>query len=85
MVAVDLPSREARDAVLTDLRVNEHVLALGCGQRALRFRPALSVSEDEIDAGVAAVRRSVARVVPAQAEPSDASVDPDRVLQESAQ
>jgi L-lysine 6-transaminase len=100
MVAVDLPSREARDAVLTDLRVTERVLALGCGQRALRFRPALSVSEDEIDAGVLAVQRSVARVVPARnvvpAQPvvpvqavvpaqAGASAHPDRVLQESAQ
>ena len=88
MVAVDLPSREARDAVLRDLRVNEHVLALGCGQRALRFRPALSVSQDEIDTGVDAVRRSVARIVFDLLDQSallDLSDQPDRVLQESAQ
>ncbi len=63
MVAVDLPSTEIRNAVLQDLRTTEHVLALGCGRRALRFRPALSVSKDEIDKGLAALRRSVARIV----------------------
>jgi L-lysine 6-transaminase len=77
MVAVDLPSRELRDAVLRDLRESEHVLALGCGARALRFRPALSVSEDEIDEALAALRRSVARVV-------RTSTSPSTVLQESA-
>ncbi|MET0692994.1 MAG: L-lysine 6-transaminase [Propionibacteriaceae bacterium] len=63
MVAVDLPSPELRDRVLTDLRQREHVLALGCGPRALRFRPALSVSREEIDEALAAVGRSVTRTV----------------------
>ena len=71
MVAVDLPSPELRSAVLADLRESEHLLALGCGHSALRFRPALSVSEDEIAEALAAVGRSVARVLP-------------RILQESA-
>lgn len=62
MIAVDLPSREIRDAVLTDLRLREHVLALGCGARALRFRPALSVRQDEIDEALAALNRSVTRI-----------------------
>jgi L-lysine 6-transaminase len=70
MLAVDLPSRELRDGVLTDLRETEHVLALGCGRSALRFRPALSVSKDEIDEALAAVGRSVARVREASATPA---------------
>ncbi len=63
MIATDLPSTEIRNAVLTDLRETEHVLVLGCGERAIRFRPPLSVSEDEIDEALAAVGRSVARIV----------------------
>jgi L-lysine 6-transaminase len=63
MIAADLGSTVVRDAVLRDLRETEHVLALGCGDRAVRFRPALSVSEDEIDEALAALRRSVTRVV----------------------
>ena len=61
-VAVDLPEPELRDHVLTELRESEQVLALGCGPRSLRFRPALSVREDEIDEAVAALGRVVTRL-----------------------
>jgi L-lysine 6-transaminase len=61
-LAVDLPDREIRDAVVRDLHDTEHVIVLPCGERSLRFRPALSVSEDEIDTALAALRRSVERV-----------------------
>jgi L-lysine 6-transaminase len=52
-----------RDAALADLRDVESVLALPCGERSLRFRPALSVSQDEIDEAVSALGRSVTRIV----------------------
>ncbi|MCW2811784.1 MAG: lat [Friedmanniella sp.] len=55
MVAVDLPDTASRDAVLSDLRETEAVLALGCGPRSLRFRPPLTVSEAEITEAVTAV------------------------------
>jgi L-lysine 6-transaminase len=61
-VACDLPDTEQRDQVVTDLRRKQHVIVLPSGERAIRFRPALSVSEDEIDEAVRAVGRSVARV-----------------------
>lgn len=61
LVAVDLPDTETRNAVLTDLRDVEHVLALSSGERAVRFRPALSVTDDEIDLAAAAFGRAVAR------------------------
>ena len=48
--------------MVTDLRETEHVIVLPCGERSIRFRPALSVSEDEIDEAVGAVSRSVARI-----------------------
>jgi L-lysine 6-transaminase len=61
-VAFDLESREERDAVVTDLRVEERVIVLPCGERSIRFRPALSVSQDEIDEALGATRRSVVRI-----------------------
>ena len=57
MCAFTLPSTQVRDALLTALREDEHVLLLGCGRRSVRFRPALTVSPDELDAGVAALDR----------------------------
>ncbi len=63
MCAFSLPTAELRDAVLTNLREQEHVLLLGCGRRSVRFRPALTVSPDELAAGVAALDRVLSRLV----------------------
>jgi L-lysine 6-transaminase len=60
-VACDLPDARLRAAVLADLHDVEHVLALPCGSRSLRFRPALSITEEEIDEAVEAFGRSLAR------------------------
>jgi L-lysine 6-transaminase len=60
--ACDLPTAELRNAVIADLHDVEHVIVLPCGHRSIRFRPALSISEDEIDEAVDALGRSVARV-----------------------
>ena len=57
MCAVSLESRELRDRAVERLRVDEHVLVLGCGTRSLRFRPALTVTGQELAAGVAALDR----------------------------
>jgi L-lysine 6-transaminase len=62
LVACDLSSAGLRNAVIDDLRQTEHVIVLPCGVNSIRFRPALSVSQDEIDAAVTALRRSVVRV-----------------------
>jgi L-lysine 6-transaminase len=62
LVAFDLADPELRDAVVRDLRKSERVIVLPCGERSIRFRPALSVREDEIDQAVSAVGRSVVRV-----------------------
>jgi L-lysine 6-transaminase len=71
--ACDLPSPELRDAVVADLHDVEHVIVLPCGERSIRFRPALSIGKDEIDEAVEALGRSVARVsaprVPASRTP----------------
>jgi L-lysine 6-transaminase len=57
MCAVTLPSAALRDAVITTLREDERVLVLGCGTAGLRVRPALTVSTDDIDRGLAALDR----------------------------
>jgi L-lysine 6-transaminase len=61
-VAFDMGTREERDAMVTDLRMAERVIVLPCGERSIRFRPALSVSQDEIEEALGATRRSVVRV-----------------------
>lgn len=48
MIAFDLPDRAVRDDVLNRLRTGEHVIALASGERAIRFRPALNVTRDEL-------------------------------------
>jgi L-lysine 6-transaminase len=60
IAAIDLETAELRNAVLTRLRHTEHVLALACGDRSLRFRPALSMTSDEVDRGCDALERVVA-------------------------
>ena len=61
MCAFSLPDAALRDEVLTALREDEHVLLLGCGTRSVRFRPALTVSPEDLAAGVAAVDRVLSR------------------------
>jgi L-lysine 6-transaminase len=56
MCALDFPDGATRDQVISGLR-NERVIALGCGGRSVRFRPALCVSEEEIRFGLAALDR----------------------------
>ena len=60
--AVDLADRTTRDSVVVDLFKREHVVALPCGERSIRFRPALVVTTDEIDEAVGALERSVGRI-----------------------
>ena len=59
MCAFSLPDKGTRDLVIARLRDEERVLVLGCGTRSIRFRPALTVTEAELEAGVAAIDRVV--------------------------
>ncbi len=63
MVAADLPDADTRDAVLARMRDHDHVLALACGPRAIRFRPALTVTPEEIDEAVDALGRATDQVL----------------------
>jgi L-lysine 6-transaminase len=59
MCALDLPARAARDTVVRRL-LAEHVVVLPCGERTVRFRPALDVTEEELGFGLAALDRVLA-------------------------
>jgi len=54
MCAFSMPSGDVRDALVAGLW-ERGVIMLGCGSDSVRFRPALTVSRDEIDAAVDAV------------------------------
>ncbi|MFJ9538307.1 L-lysine 6-transaminase [Streptomyces sp. NPDC101225] len=57
MCAVDLPDGGVRDDVVRRLRTEEQVIALPCGERTVRFRPALSVTRDELGFALRALDR----------------------------
>ncbi|MGH3424973.1 MAG: L-lysine 6-transaminase [Nocardioidaceae bacterium] len=61
MLAFDLPDAATRDAVLARLRDAEHVLTLPSGPSAIRFRPALTLTEQEATIAVEALDRVLAR------------------------
>ncbi|WP_227998724.1 L-lysine 6-transaminase [Nocardia australiensis] len=57
MCAITMSSAQLRDQVVTKLREDEHVLILGTGERGIRFRPPLTVTEPELDAALDALDR----------------------------
>jgi len=69
MCAIDLPSDQLRDQLIAGMRDNQ-VLVLGCGERTIRFRPALNVTEDELQVGVRALDTVLERLADA-ADPAD--------------
>jgi L-lysine 6-transaminase len=62
MCALDLPGAAERDALVTALREDEKVLLLPCGPRSIRFRPALTIEEDDLARGLKALDRCLARI-----------------------
>jgi L-lysine 6-transaminase len=61
MCAVDLPDGRIRSQVVAGLR-DERVLVLPCGERSVRFRPALSVTEDELGIAIEALHQVLSRL-----------------------
>ncbi|WP_031505764.1 L-lysine 6-transaminase [Streptomyces megasporus] len=59
MCAVDLPDGPYRDGVLRRMYEEHHVIALPCGDRSLRFRPPLTITEGEIDRALDALERGL--------------------------
>ncbi|MFF4361497.1 L-lysine 6-transaminase [Streptomyces sp. NPDC001604] len=60
MCAIDLPDSGARDEAVRRLRTEEQVIALPCGERSVRFRPALSITQDELTLALRALDRVLA-------------------------
>ena len=64
MCAFDLDSKETRDAVVG--RAYEHgAVVLGCGEKSIRFRPALTIGRAGLDEGLGILRQSLADVLEA--------------------
>jgi L-lysine 6-transaminase len=55
MCAFDLPDAAQRDSLIGVLRAEERILLLPSGPRSIRFRPALTISEDELAVGIKAI------------------------------
>ena len=61
MCAIDVSSRSLRDDLLR--RCFDHgVIVIGCGESSIRFRPALTIMEEEIDEGIDVLERVIPRV-----------------------
>jgi L-lysine 6-transaminase len=52
--AVDLPTHEIRTKVLKAL-FSKYVIILGCGEKTIRFRPALIINNEQIDEGISVI------------------------------
>lgn len=55
MIAFDLISSEMRNKI-TNLAFKRDFLLLGCGEKTIRFRPYLTVTEQELDEGINHIR-----------------------------
>jgi L-lysine 6-transaminase len=62
IVAFDLPTEELRDGFV-DACYEAGVIILMCGDRSVRFRPALNVKESEIDEGLKRLRAALGGIL----------------------
>ncbi|MFN3821823.1 MAG: L-lysine 6-transaminase [bacterium] len=58
MCALDLPSGKHRDELRKALFENG-MLILGCGERTLRFRPTLNITQEELNEGIAILEKTL--------------------------
>jgi len=56
MCSFDLPTAEIRNQ-FKDNCYKEKLMILGCGEKSMRFRPALNITESEIDKGLTIIRK----------------------------
>ena len=66
MCALDLPGREDRDTAVRLLR-EQNVIMLPCGERSLRFRPALDITEHDLEFGLNGLERALAALTHSRA------------------
>ena len=58
----DLPSSDERD-LLTQEAYKNNLLILGCGTKSIRFRPHLTVTEQEIDFAIDGLEKSIKNIL----------------------
>ncbi|MCU0343368.1 MAG: L-lysine 6-transaminase [Ignavibacterium sp.] len=56
MCSFDLPTAELRNS-FKDKCYKEKLMILGCGEKSIRFRPPLNITENEIDKGLTIIRK----------------------------
>ncbi len=56
MCSFDLPTAELRNQ-FRETCYNEKLMILGCGEKSIRFRPPLNITESEIDKGLTIIRK----------------------------
>ncbi|MDP2363672.1 MAG: aminotransferase class III-fold pyridoxal phosphate-dependent enzyme, partial [Ignavibacteria bacterium] len=56
MCSFDLPTPELRNH-FRDNCYKEKLMILGCGEKSIRFRPPLNITENEIDKGLTIIRK----------------------------
>jgi L-lysine 6-transaminase len=61
MIAFDLPTAEQRNKLRKEA-FRQQVLVLACGQRSIRFRPALTITVEEMDEGLARLEKALEAV-----------------------
>lgn len=61
MCAFDFPTKEQRNQFLDELYDNK-VLMLGCGQKSVRFRPPLNVTNENIDEAMSVIKKVLAKM-----------------------
>jgi L-lysine 6-transaminase len=70
MCAFDLPGTAERDSLLSIMR-EEKILLLPCGSRSIRFRPALTITTEELSTGLKGLDRGLSRLGNTGATPAD--------------
>ena len=61
MCAIDFPSGEARDQMITKL-YEDKMISLSCGDQSLRFRPHLNVTKEEIEIALGKIEQNVSKI-----------------------
>ncbi len=55
MCSFDLPTKELRNE-FKELCYKEKLLILGCGEKSIRFRPALNITRDVLETGLQIIK-----------------------------
>lgn len=61
LTAFDFPNKSIRDSFI-DSGLEQNVMFLGCGERSIRFRPALIIEKNHIDAGMEILEKIVSKL-----------------------